>query len=193
MLFITNPRLRKLEAFMQEVPHFPSKGSKIDFDSLEDEILMFEIENVIINVKPPNENLNTGKDNIMKFRNEKHRSTFLNEAKKQSLKNYKIIAALYLLTADEKLWEAAKPFVGKDDIVFENIRLKSSSENAYALYCAAKDLYNGSRHLAIDDIADGTIIKNKVFSLICNAMLIKRKGLAAVNSIEICGCGEEEN
>ena len=68
MLFITNPRLRKLEAFMQEIPHFPPKGAKIDFDSLEDEILLFEIENVIINVKPPNENLNTGKDNIMKFR-----------------------------------------------------------------------------------------------------------------------------
>lgn len=193
MLFITNPRLRKLEAFMQEVPHFPPKGAKVDFDSLEDEILLFEIENVIINVKPPNENLNIRKDNIMKFRNEKHRSTFLNEAKKQSLKNYKIIAALYLLTADEKLWDTAKGSIGKDDIVFDNIHLKNGSENAYALYCAAKDLYNGSRHLAIDDIADGSIIKNKVFSLICNAMLIKRKGLAAVNSIEICGCGEEEN
>ena len=193
MLFITNPRLRKLEAFMQEVPHFPPRGVKVDFDSLEDEILLFEIENVIVNVKPPNENLNIGKENTMKFKNEKHRSTFLNEAKKQSLKNYKIIAALYLLTADEKLWDTAKGSIGKDDIVFDNIHLKNGSENAYALYCAAKDSYNGSRHLAIDDIADGTIIKNKVFSLICNAMLIKRKGLAAVNSIEICGCGEEEN
>ena len=169
MLFITNPRLRKLEVFMQEVPNFPPKGNKVDLDSLEDEILLFEIENVIVNVKPPNENLNTGKDNIMKFRNEKHRSTFLNEAKKQSLKNYKIIAALYLLTADEKLWDTAKGSIGKDDIVFDNIHLKNGSENAYALYCAAKDLYSGSRHLAIDDIADGTIIKNKVFSLICNA------------------------
>ena len=82
MLFITNPRLRKLEVFMQEVPNFPPKGNKVDLDSLEDEILLFEIENVIINVKPPNENLNTGKDNIMKFRNEKHRSTFLSKVSK---------------------------------------------------------------------------------------------------------------
>ncbi len=193
MLFITNPRLRKLEAFMQEIPNFPPKSEKVDFDSLEDEILLFEIENVIINVKPPNENLNIRKENIMKFRNEQHRSTFLNEAKKQNLKNYKIIAALYLLTADEKLWYTAKSSVGKDDIVFEGIHLKNGSENAYALYCAAKDLYNGSRNLTIDDIADGDIIKNKVFSLICNAMLIKRKCLAAVNSIEISGCGKEEN
>ena len=79
MLFITNPRLRKLEVFMQEVPNFPPKGNKVDLDSLEDEILLFEIENVIINVKPPNENLNIRKDNIMKFRNEKHRNTFLRQ------------------------------------------------------------------------------------------------------------------
>ena len=46
MLFITNPRLRRLEAFMQEVPNFPPKGTKINFDSLEEEILLFEIENV---------------------------------------------------------------------------------------------------------------------------------------------------
>ena len=128
----------------------------------------------------------------MKFRNEKHRSTFLSEAKKQSLKNYKIIAALYLLTADEKLWDTAKSSVGKDDIAFENIHLKNGSENAYALYCAAKDLCNGSRHLAIDDIADSSIIKNKVFSLICNAMLIKRKGLAAVNWVEIAAAANKK-
>ena len=28
MFFINNPGLRKLEAFMQEVPNFPSKGGK---------------------------------------------------------------------------------------------------------------------------------------------------------------------
>ena len=47
MLFITNPRLRKLEAFMEEVPNFPPKGAKVDFDSLEDEILLFEIEMIL--------------------------------------------------------------------------------------------------------------------------------------------------
>lgn len=193
MLFITNPRLRRLEIFMQEVPNFPPKGSKVDLDSLEDEILLLKIERVIVNVKPPNENLSIGKDTAMKFKNDQHRNTFLNEAKKQDLKNHKLIAALYLLTADEKLWENSKAFVKNDDIAFENIRLKGSSESTYALYCAAKDLYNGSRQLALDDIADEGLIKNKVFTLICNAMLIKRKGLAAAVSMKMCSCGEEEN
>ena len=181
MFFISNPKLRKLESFMQEVPNFPPKGVKVDMDKLEDEILLFEVENVIVNLKQ-----HKGKEKIMKFRNDQHRSTFLKEANKQSLKNHKLIAALYLLTADFKLWETAKGSVGKDDIVFEHMHLKSGSETAYTLYCAAKDLYNGSRHLAIDDIADSGLIKNKVFTLICNAMLIKRKGLEAVITMKNC-------
>ncbi|MBD5116392.1 MAG: hypothetical protein HDT48_02615 [Ruminococcaceae bacterium] len=184
MFFINNPNLRKFETFMQEVPNFPPKGTKVDLDKLEDEILLFEVEKIIVSLKQ-----HKGKERIMKFRNDQHRSTFLKEAKKQSLKNHKLIAALYLLTADTKLWETAKGSVGKDDIVFNHIHLKSGSETAYALYCAAKDLYNGSRHLAIDDIADGGLIKNKVFVLICNAMLIKRKGLAAVITMKHCDCG----
>lgn len=187
MFFINNPHLRKLEAFMQEVPNFAPKGVKVDFDRLEDEILLFEVENVIVNLKQ-----HKGKEKIMRFRNDRHSSTFLKEAKKQSLKNHKLIATLYLLTADEKLWDTAKSSVGKDDIVFENVHLKSGSETAYTLYCAAKDLYNGSRHLAIDDIADDGLIKNKVFILICNAMLIKRKGLAAVIAMKNCDCGKDE-
>ena len=183
MFFINNPNLRKFESFMQEVPNFPSKGMKVDHDKLEDEILLLEVEKIIVSLKQ-----HKGKERIMKFRNDQHRSTFLKEAKKQSLKNRKLIAALYLLTADSNLWETSKGSVGKDDIVFDHIHLKSGTETAYALYCAAKDLYNGSRHLAIDDIADGAIVKNKVFVLICNAMLIKRKGLAAVITMKNCDC-----
>lgn len=189
MFFISNPNLRKLEAFMQEVPHFPPKGMKVDLDKLEDEILLFEVENVIINLKQHKEK---EKEKIMKFRNDQHRSTFLKEAKNQSLKNHRLIAALYLLTADTKLWDAAKNSVGRDDIVFENIRLKSGSEIVYILYCAAKNLYNGSRRLSIDDIADSALIKNKIFTLICNAMLIKRKGLAAVISAKKFDCVNDE-
>lgn len=185
MLFITEPQLRKLEAFMQEIPNFPPKGTLIDLDRLEDEILLFKIESVVVNLKP--QNLKERKESIMKFRNDHHRRIFLNEAKKQSLKNYRLISALYLLTADETLWESAKSSVGKDEIDFKNIRLKSGSEDAYALYCAAKDLYNGSRHLSIDDIAEVGLVKNKIFSLIFNAIVIKRKGLAAVRKLTLTG------
>ncbi len=197
MLFIHNPKLRKLEAFMQEVPNFPPKYGERVYKELEEQILLLSIEKAVMELKKvpfmqKTQYLYEGNEDIMKFRNEQHRSTFLKEIKSRSFSNYKLIAALYLLTADSKLWDTAKEFVGKEDIDFESIHLKSGSENAYALFCAAKDLYNGSRHLAIDDIADVGLIKNKVFTLICNAMLIKRKGLTAVITMKNCDCGRDE-
>ena len=74
MLFITEPQLRKLEAFMQEIPNFPPKGTLIDLDRLEDEILLFKIESVVVNLKP--QNLKERKESIMKFRNDHHRRIF---------------------------------------------------------------------------------------------------------------------
>ena len=56
----------------------------MDRDKLEDEILLFEVEKIIVSLKQHN-----GKERIMKFRNDQYRSTFLKEAKKQSLKNHK--------------------------------------------------------------------------------------------------------
>ena len=50
MFFINNPNLRKFETFMQEVPHFPPKGTKVDLDKLEDEILLFEVEKIIVSL-----------------------------------------------------------------------------------------------------------------------------------------------
>ena len=58
MFFINNPSLRKFETFMQEVPHFPPKGTKVDLDKLEDEILLFEVEKIIVGLKQ-----HKGKDN----------------------------------------------------------------------------------------------------------------------------------
>ena len=58
MFFINNPNLRKFETFMQEVPHFPPKGTKVDLDKLEDEILLFEVEKIIVSLKQ-----HKGKDN----------------------------------------------------------------------------------------------------------------------------------
>ncbi len=170
MIFTNNPKLRKLEAFMQEVPNFPPKYGERVYKELEEQILLLAIEKAVMELKKvpfmqKTQYLYERNEATMKFRNEQHRCTFLNEIKNRSFSNYKLIAALYLLTADSKLWDSAKEFVEKEDIDFSSIHLKSGSENAYTLYCAAKDLYNGNRHLAIDDIADSGLIKNKAFAL----------------------------
>lgn len=67
MLFITNPHLRRLEAFMQEIPNFPPKGMKFDFDKLEDEMLLFRIESIVVSFNSTENNLNEERSDTMKF------------------------------------------------------------------------------------------------------------------------------
>lgn len=125
--------------------------------------------------------LRESENNPMEFKNEKHRKVFAEVAKKLDKKNYKLMSALYLLTADLKLWNAVKRFVVKNEIRFQCIHLNGSTENGYTLYCAAKDLSLGTKNLSVYDLADTQLIPPKVFGLVCNAMAIRRFGLGAIN------------
>ena len=90
------------------------------------------------------------------------------------------MSALYLLTADPALWTTARNHVNKNTIDFEKIRLKNSSEDAYVLFCCAKDLYLGTKHITVKDLADRDLIKTQIFTLIYNAIVIHRFGLDAI-------------
>ncbi len=116
----------------------------------------------------------------MDFRNEKHRTVFAEVVAKLNKKNYALMAALYLLTADHRLWMAAGGAVSRNAVSFDKIRLQNSTENAYTLYCTAKDLYLGTKNLTIRDLADTQLIPPKLFGIICNAMAVRRFGLGAV-------------
>ena len=128
-------------------------------------------------------------ESLMEYRNEKHRAAFAAAVEGQDAGNYKLMAALYLLTADGKLWDAAGQAVERGGIRFGSIRLRGSSEDGYALYCAAKDLYLGTGNLTIGDLADRELIPQKVFGLIVNAMAVRRYGPAAVDLKERRGEG----
>ena len=71
--------------------------------------------------------------------------------------------------------------VGMKEVLFDKIRLKKSTPESYALYCAAKDLYLGTEHISMCDLTDDDIIPNKVFALICNAVAIRRFGIGILD------------
>ena len=90
------------------------------------------------------------------------------------------MAAIYLLTAEHRLWMQIKRFVEINEIKFGSFKPRDSSENGYTLLCCAKDLYLGTKHITISDLADTELIAPKMFALICNAMAIRRFGLGAI-------------
>ena len=93
---------------------------------------------------------------------------------------YRQLAALYLLTADGRLWNCCKHHIAENTVFFEKIKLYDCSERAYTLYCAAKDLTLGTKHITASDLADADLVPPILFRTICNAMAIRRFGFAAI-------------
>lgn len=116
----------------------------------------------------------------MNFRNEKHLQVFDEAVHKLDKKNFPLMAAIYLLTADHKLWMQIKRFVERNEIEFGSFKPKDCTENGYTFLCCAKDLYLGTKHITISDLADTELVSPKMFALICNAMAIRRFGLGAI-------------
>lgn len=116
----------------------------------------------------------------MTYINEKHRARFELAAKNTPKANYALLSALYLLTADQRLWSCCKHHINNGCVFFESIKLNNCSERVYTLYCAAKDLTLGTKHITISDLADIKLVPPALFRIICNAMAIRRFGLAAV-------------
>lgn len=131
-------------------------------------------------VRRINQLLKESEETPMNYRNEKHRIVFAETIKHMKRNNKALMAALYLLTADFILWRCVKYAVVNNVICFEQVRLRGTNTNSYPLFCAAKDLYLGTKHLTVSDLADAELIAPKVFTLICNAMAIRRFGLGAI-------------
>ena len=95
--------------------------------------------------------------------------------------NLRVLSAVYLLTADTQLWRRVQNQVEKNCIRFDRMNLGSVDEKAYTLFCCAKDLYLGTKHITIADLADEQLISSKMFGIICNALAIRRFGIGVLN------------
>ena len=116
----------------------------------------------------------------MEFKNEKHRAVFAEAVQGMNQNDKALMSALYLLTADGKLWAASKWHIKKNELNLKRIVLRNSTETSYTLYCCAKDLALGTKHLTISDLSDTELISPMLFGVICNAMAIRRYGLGAI-------------
>lgn len=124
--------------------------------------------------------LRESEDDPMKFRKEKHRLAFEAAISKLDRKNNALMSAVYLLTADRALWNQTGRYVVRNGIAFESFKGSSCTPNGYTLFCCAKDLYSGTKHLTIADLADTELVPPGIFELVCSAMAIRRFGLGAI-------------
>ena len=190
-IFSDNPYDRRVERLMMTVPNFAPRGVGFRFTEAQlfiattaatpTEILAETMRQIRC---PPfrkrfNEYIES-EDKPMTYINEKHRTRFTLAAKNVHRKNYALLSALYLLTADQRLWGCCKHHIAANTVFFEKIKLYDCSERAYTLYCAAKDLTLGTKHITVSDLSDADLVPPMLFRTICNAMAIRRFGLTAI-------------
>ena len=190
-IFSDNLHDRQIERFMTAIPNFKPRGVGVRFS--ESQLL------ITITAATPTEILAEtmrqircppfrkrfyeyieSEENPMIYLNERHRARFDLAAKNVRRDNFALLSALYLLTADGRLWNCCKHHIAANTVFFEEIKLYDCSERAYTFYCAAKDLTLGTKHITVSDLADADLVPPMLFRTICNAMAIRRFGLAAI-------------
>lgn len=145
------------------------------------------VQKAVENIKEPSfvkrfENFITeSRKKDMVYRSEKHEKVFNEAIEKLDKNNYGLLSAVYLLTADLVLWNKVRYFVEKNRILYNNINRRTFTELNYTLFCVSMDLYCGTKHITVSDLGDKELISPLMFTLITNAMAIRRYGLIAVN------------
>lgn len=89
-------------------------------------------------------------------------------------------AALYLLSSDTFLWSKAENGVKPDMIDFTIIHIHGVDMDGYVLFHMAKDLYKGTKHISLSELAAPELVSDKAFRLIVTAFLIRRYGSAVI-------------
>lgn len=68
------------------------------------------------------------------------------------------LATLFLLTADDNLWQGAKEQVYYDIFDFKKMHLSGINTDGYALYQMAKTLQRGREYITLNEIVDRHLI-----------------------------------
>ena len=120
----------------------------------------------------------------MRFKSQQHKSTFKKAIRKKDKTDTRLMAAMYLLKADQILWNKVKGNIRESRIDYDEVRLDTVSENCYTLYSASKDMYFNTDHVSLSDIFDTKLISEKMYNVIITAINIRRLGLEKAEAIE---------
>ena len=113
----------------------------------------------------------------------------MDEIQKRENPTVSMLCALYLLTADSRLWSRVRQNAHAKGIQFQGVTLGDITPEAYTLFMVAKDLYCGTKHITVSDLADMNIISSQMFGILCEAMTLRRYGLSALRVLD---AGKEE-
>ena len=116
----------------------------------------------------------------MRFKDDSHKKRFMGSIRKMDRSNNTQMSLVFLLTADRLLWNRCKIYMVDNKIPIHRVRLKRVKEEAYVLFCSAKDIALGTTHLSMNDLVDKDVVSGQVWKLIFTALEIKRFGVGII-------------
>lgn len=93
------------------------------------------------------------------------------------------LAALFLLSSDEKLWSYTWAAITWNCIDFSKVTLRDIDPQSYAVYQAAKSIFTGKTKITAAELADEELISDDTLRLIIDAVLLARYGGAGLATV----------
>ena len=113
----------------------------------------------------------------MKYKNETHQLIYKSYIVTSPYKfPNDFLAATFLLSAERELWRRAKRAIRKKKIYFDELEKTGLSAYAFVLLHLAKDLYEGTHYVVLQDMCDRHLVSDKTCELVCSAIGIARNG-----------------
>lgn len=121
----------------------------------------------------------------VRFKNYFHRKNFMEYVSPKNPEYYsnrsELIAAVFLLSADKLLWERSKKAIARYVVNFDLIDLNGISTEGYALYKAAKTVYNGNTDISLSEFCDWTLLDDPTTLTIFAGVMLRRNGVKMLN------------
>ena len=120
----------------------------------------------------------------IRFKSALHRKNFTGYISPKNSDYYsnrsEFIAAVFLLSADKLLWERSKSAFSRYSVNFSAIDLSGISTDGYALYKAARAVYNGDSDVSLSELCDWTLIEELTMLTIFAGVMLRRNGIGVL-------------
>ena len=113
----------------------------------------------------------------MNFASKIHCQLFREAVKNRGDSDPKVLSAIYLLTAQRRLWSKVKPHVLKNEILFADMAHTGYTPSEYTLINCAKDICIGTQAVSLSELSNDRIISPQMYDLIITALRIARTGI----------------
>ncbi len=184
---LLTPQQKRINAFMSSVPGYPSETDGRLFYREDNSVITIDRRKILkdfaegyLNAELYNR-LMRNNPYVPAFTNKNHRDRFYDFFEQRVLivekSRRNLVAAVFLLSADESLWKQAEKYFLTCALDFSVMKLTGLTPEQYTLFKAAKEVYGGCKvQFDVDEYCDEEIMPLPLLNLVMTGYIIEYFG-----------------